>query len=645
MSKLMWNPSLERVESAEMTRFQRYVEKREGSSFKHYPEFHQFSVSEKEKFWKYLLEFYNVKTSGEVEPANTDNSFETYGWFPKLKLNFAENLLKNGKDDDIALHFVHESGKTKTLTYKELKTEVVRLANSLSAHVGRGDVVACYTPNISETVITMLAATSLGASFTSTSSDFGVQGVCDRFSQSRPKVLITTCCYEYNGKRYSQLDKLKEISQKLDSLEKIVVVDFLGDSKENIDDVSKSIRWDDFLSDETQLDFTQVPFDSPLYIMYSSGTTGKPKCIVHSVGGTLLQHIKELGLHSNLTQEKRILYFTTCGWMMWNWLVSSLYFGSEVFLYEGSPGKPSLKDFFGLVDKYQIHLFGTSPKFLKALEDSGYNKDLELNSLETILSTGAPLVAEQFDFVYEKVKKDVCLSSICGGTDIIGCFMLGNPILPVKRGEIQCLGLGMDVACFDSNGKPVHGHEGELVCLSSFPSRPLYFLNDKDNLRMKSAYFDTYPGVWHHGDFIQITESGGVKVFGRSDATLNPGGVRIGTSEIYRLVEAFDWVEDSVCVGKDINGEVEVALFIKLKEGEGLSEERVTRLKKSIKEGATPRHVPRFVFCVDGIPYTRSGKKMELAVHRLINNRELTNIEAVANPECLKKYSQIVFSL
>ncbi len=631
----MWRPSQKRVDLAQMTHFQKEVEKRFEQSFRDYQSFHRWSVENSEDFWSFLLDYFDVQYSGEKKPICSDHGFSDYGWFPHVKLNFAENLLRHDSGD--ALHFLHESGRQYKLSYPELRLKTGQLANSLKALLKEGDVLAAYMPNCPETVISMLAVSSLGGTFTSTSCDFGVEGVVDRFSQSRPKVLVAVNGYEYNGKKHDLMEKIEEVSIRLPFLEKIIVVDFLGTG---VKAEGKIVSWDDFLGEERSLSFVKVPFDHPQYIMYSSGTTGKPKCIVHTVGGTLLQHIKELGLHTDLTKEKSILYFTTCGWMMWNWLVSSLFFGARVCLYEGSPGMPSLGEFFEIIKREEINIFGTSPKFLKALEDSGYTNSEPLESLETILSTGAPLLPEQYDYVYHHLKRDICLSSIAGGTDIIGCFMLGNPTIAVYRGEIQCLGLGMDVAAYDEKGQAIIGKEGELVCQKSFPSRPLKFLDDEKGERFHQAYFSVYENIWHHGDFIEITEQGGVKVFGRSDATLNPGGVRIGTAEIYRQTEQLPWIGDSLCVGREVDGDVEVVLFVKLAAGKSLTEDHLKEVKSVIRSNTTPRHVPRHVWAVTDIPYTRSGKKMELAVTRILAKRKLQNIEAVANPECLKEYEQ-----
>ena len=640
MNKL-WTPSKTRISQSEMTRFQASFAEHLGQPINDYSQLHQASIDYPDEFWQHLLEFYAVVGEGDLSPVCTDYSFDSYAWFKNYRLNFAENLLAKGAGDACALQTIHESGKQTYITYAELRQQVANLQAALSDYVQPGDVVACYMPNIAETVITMLATSALGGVFTSTSCDFGIEGVVDRFGQSRPKVLVTVNAYQYNGKTHDLMAKNLAIAKQLDCIEKVVVVDFLKQSQipsEQLDE--KFVAWEDFLIADASLTFVRQPFQSPLYIMYSSGTTGKPKCIVHSVGGTLLQHLKELGLHSDLTAEKSIMYFTTCGWMMWNWLVSSLAFGARVCLYEGSPGVPSLAGFFEIIDSEEINVYGTSPKFLKALQDSGYECRKPLSTLETILSTGAPLLPEQYDYIYTSLKADVCVSSIAGGTDIIGCFMLGNPNLPVYRGEIQCLGLGMDVAAVDEQGQALVAHEGELVCRKSFPSRPIYFLNDTNNKRINAAYFERYKGMWHHGDFVKVTDHGSVIVYGRSDATLNPGGVRIGTAEIYRQTELLPWIEDSLCVGRPADGDVDVVLFVKLHSGEVLDDERVMQIKQCIKNNTTPRHTPRFVWQVQDIPYTRSGKKMELAISRILASRPLTNLEAVANPECLVEYQQ-----
>ncbi len=632
MSELLWSPNPERIENSEMKKFQKYL-----NVSGDYKSFHDFSVKNKAKFWNELIAFYKIDFEGDLNPVLGEEGFKNYSWYKNVRLNFSENLLKSGRDEKIALNFQHESGLTKKITYKELRESVASLADFLKPHINSGEVLAAYMPNIPETVISMLATSSLGGVFTSTSCDFGIEGVLDRFSQSKPKVLVAVVGYEYNGKYFDLHDRLRQIEERLPHLEKIILVDFMGKGID-LSGFKNAVSFSDLLTKKAPLNFKKLPFSHPLYIMYSSGTTGKPKCIVHSQGGALLCHVKELGLHTDLTEDKKIFFFTTCGWMMWNWLVSSLYFGSEVVLYEGSPAHPSPEHYFKMIDREGINIFGTSPKFLKALEDTNAQFQTDFKTLETILSTGSPLLPEQYDYVYNKIKKDVLLASISGGTDIIGCFMLGNPSLPVYRGEIQCLGLGLDVAALNEDGKAIINHEGELVCRQTFPNRPICFLDDKDNEKINAAYFDQNSGVWTHGDFVKITEHGGVVVYGRSDATLNPGGVRIGTAEIYRQTETLSFIVDSLCVGKNNNGDVDVVLFVKLKEGEELTNDRKKLIKDQIKKNTTPRHVPREIYVVSDIPYTRSGKKVELAVSRIIHGRPVTNIEALANPECLKEY-------
>jgi acetoacetyl-CoA synthetase len=609
-----------------------------------YKKFHQFSVSKKDVFWSELIKYFGVHYQGQLEPILSEEGFDRYSWCPNVQLNFAENLLAKGSEDSIALNFQHESGQVKKITYKQLRFSVASIGQYLKSYIKPGEVLAAYMPNIPETVVAMLATSSVGGVFTSTSCDFGIEGVLDRLSQSKPKVLFATIGYEYNGKYFDLIDRLLEIEKRLPSLEKIILVDFLeksSDLKSVASRFQKAVIYQEIESVPSISQFIQLPFSHPLYIMYSSGTTGKPKCIVHSQGGTLLGHIKELGLHTDLGADKKIFFFTTCGWMMWNWLVSSLYFGSEIILYEGSPTMPSPEYYFKMIDREEINIFGTSPKFLKALEDTNTLYNSEFISLETILSTGSPLLPEQYDYVYQKIKKDVLLASISGGTDILGCFMLGNPTLPVFCGEIQCLGLGLDVAALDENGKPVIDSVGELVCQSTFPNRPLNFLDDATNEKIKSAYFSQNPGVWTHGDFIKVTSRGGVIVLGRSDATLNPGGVRIGTAEIYRQTETIPFIQDSICVGKSNNGDVDIILFVKLKLNEVLTDERKKQIKQQIKKNTTPRHVPREIIAVKDIPYTRSGKKVELAVTRILAGAPVSNVEALVNPECLDEYISI----
>lgn len=636
MNVELWRPSEDRILKSQITKFQKHL-KFVGD----YSSFHHFSVANKELFWSELIQFYGVKFEGSLSPALLEEGFDHYTWFSQVRLNFAENLLSHGRDSDIAFNFQNESGTEQKMTYKDLRAQTASVSHYLKDTISPGDVVAAFMPNIPETAVTMLATSSLGGLFTSTSCDFGIEGVLDRFSQSKPKVLVAAIGYVYNGKYFDLSEKIKEIEARLPSLEKVILVDYLG---KGIDFTlfHKAKSFSEVTTQKASLSFVSLPFSHPLYIMYSSGTTGKPKCIVHSQGGTLLGHIKELGLHTDLTREKKIFFFTTCGWMMWNWLMSSLYFGAEIILYEGSPAMPSPEYFFKMIDRQQINIFGTSPKFLKALQDTNAQFPSGLSSLEVLLSTGSPLLPEQYDYVYHSIKKDVQLSSISGGTDLLGCFMLGSPITPVYKGEIQCLGLALDVAALDENGKTIIDREGELVCKNTFPNRPLCFLNDDSHQLIKEAYFTQNPGFWTHGDFIKVTPQGGVIVYGRSDATLNPGGVRIGTAEIYRQTESLPFILDSLCVGRMTSGEVDVILFVKLKALEELTLERKKMIKELIKKNTTPRHVPKEIHVVQDIPYTRSGKKVELAVTKILAGRAVTNSEALSNPECLSEYLKFV---
>jgi acetoacetyl-CoA synthetase len=609
--------------------------------FKDYTTVHNWSL--KEGFWSKLIQFLKLEVDGELEPELSEKSFFNHPWFPNLKLNFAENLLARGRSEGVALNFLHESGIQKKYTYNDLWQEIRRVQGLLkSIDFKTTDCLACFMPNIPETVFSMLGCTSLGGQFTSTSCDFGVSAVVDRFEQSNPRVLVMPTGYSYNGKYIDLRNTVLELKAKLSSVEKIILVDFLGKIGESERDDFRGGGidfYDELEVPDDPIDFIKVPFSHPLYIMYSSGTTGRPKCIIHSTGGTLIQHLKELRLHADLKSDEKILYFTTCGWMMWNWLVSSLAVGSEVVLYEGSPGYPDLESFISLVDREEINLWGTSPKFLRALELSGYKNNYKLNSLRSILSTGAPLIAEQFDFIHDSIKKDVKIESISGGTDIISCFMLGNPMGVAKKGKIQGPGLGMDIDCFDSQGKAVRGELGELVCKSPFVSQPTGFLNDKDNQKYHKAYFERFENVWHHGDFISIDDELNIEVFGRSDSTLNPGGVRIGTGEIYRQTEKLDYLVDTICVGKKTQeGDVDVVLFVK--STTNINDSHVKEIKTIIRENTTYRHVPKFIYQVSDIPYTRSGKKMEVIVSRIINNNRDFDKTAVSNPECLEEYEK-----
>ena len=638
---VLWQASEEQKNNSEMAKLMRFATEKTGQVFTSYQDFHQFSTNSADKFWSLLIDFYDVIYQGDLKPVNTDKGFESYGWFSNVKLNFAENLLAKGDADSPALIGTDESGEDTPISYGRLRKQVAQFQSLIQPQFGKDDVLACYMPNCIETVVAMLACTASGGVFTSSSSDFGKEGVIDRFSQSEPRVLVAAQGYFYGGKYFDCMSKIAEIVAVVPSIEKVFIVAAEQGDAAAINSIEKAEWWPEFDDSDRQPHFEMRAFADPLYIMYSSGTTGKPKCIVHSVGGTLLKHISELGPHSDLNQDKTIMFFTTCGWMMWNWLVSSLFFGARVVLYDGSPNYPSFHDYLSIVDRLKVNLFGTSPKFLRAMENAEVDvSELSLESLQCVLSTGSPLLPEQYDYVYTAIKSDVHLASISGGTDILGCFFCGNPLLPVVRGELQGKALGMDAVCVDENGHELIDQEGELVCRQSFPSRPIYFLNDENGEKIKSAYFNEFDGWWHHGDFIKVSEHGGAQFMGRSDSTLNPGGVRIGTSEIYRQTETLGYIDDSVCVGKQVDGDVEVWLFVKLVEGRQLDEEMTAQIKKQIRQNTTPRHVPAKIIAVDYIPYTRSGKKIEGVVSNILNGRKVTNLEAIVEPEGLSEYQQ-----
>jgi acetoacetyl-CoA synthetase len=645
MGRLLWRPTKERVENSNMYRFMHYVNQRYGKSSSTYDELYRWSIESIPDFWAAMWDYGEVLCS---EPFGrvVDDVTKIPGakWFEGARLNFAENLLRF-RDDQIALSFRGEGRSTVDTTYAELYDLVARLSTSLlELGVKKGDRVAGFMPNMTETVVAMLAATSIGAVWSSCSPDFGIKGVLDRFGQIQPRVLFTADGYSYNGKSINSLERIAEVVKEIPGIERVVVVSY---SNPNPDPalVPNGILFSDFLSKDSGLKvpFEQLPPDHPVYIMYSSGTTGAPKCIVHGAAGTLIQHIKELKLHSNLNREDTIFYFTTCGWMMWNWLISSLAIGARVLLYDGSPFHPGPEAMWKMAEEEKITIFGTSARYLAAVEkaDVKPRHTLDLTPLKAILSTGSPLSIESFEYVYRDVKEDLVLSSISGGTDIISCFALGNPMGPVHAGELQCRGLGMKVEAFSSKGESVIGEKGELVCKAAAPSMPIYFWNDPDGSKYHSAYFDKFPGVWSHGDYIEITENGGVIIYGRSDATLNPGGVRIGTAEIYRQVENIPEVLDSLVVGQDWEDDMRVILFVKLREGVQLSDDLVSRIKSTIRLNTTPRHVPAKIISIPDIPYTISGKKVELAVRKVIHNQEVMNKDALANPDALEYYREL----
>jgi len=647
----IWIPSAERVSNSNFTRYFSFLRTHFKKDFNNYDELYKWSINEIEEFWKSIWEYSRIIHAKSYETVLGKRIMPGAQWFGGSKLNFAENLLRYNDDRD-AIISIRENHPTIRLTYKELYNLVAQCADGLKKFgVKKDDRVAGFVTNYPESVIAMLAATSLGAIWSSTSPDFGFDGVYDRFSQIEPKVLFANESYYYSGKQHSGLEKIEKLISRIPSIEKVILIKEFEDFKQANQSESISIltsnyiKFNDLLDNTSKIiEFEQVPFNHPVYIMYSSGTTGKPKCIVHGAGGTLLQHFKELHLHTDVKREDKISYYTTCGWMMWNWLVSGLQLGASVVLIDGSPVYPDNEILWKKIEEEQITIFGTSPKYLSSIEKSGLiPKDkCDLSKLKTILSTGSPLSEENFKWVYKNVKSDLQLSSISGGTDIISCFMLGCPILPVYLGEIQCIGLGMKVEAYDENGECVIDKKGELVCTEPFPSSPIYFWNDFENEKYMKAYFDRFPDAWHHGDFIKITKNGGVFVYGRSDATLNPGGVRIGTAEIYRIVESLDEVIDSLVVGQNWNNDVRVILFVVLKNGFKLDEILVEKIKTMIRLSTTPRHVPTIIKQVDEIPHTISGKKVELAVTRILNNENVDNKEALSNPASLEQFYKII---
>ncbi|HJT35604.1 MAG TPA: acetoacetate--CoA ligase [Pirellulales bacterium] len=640
MSQVMWQPCAEQIAAANLMAFMRQVNERWGLSLSSYRELHRWSVTRPEQFWALLWDYCGMRAARGYDAVVADfDRMPGARWFIGSKLNFTDNLLRFC-DHRRAIVFCNEQGERRSLTFAELRQEVMDLAVALRGlGVTPGDRVAGYLPNLPEAVIAMLATVGLGAIWSSTSPDFGVEGVVDRFGQIAPRVLIAADGYVYGGKSFNSLARVREICTRIPSIEHVVVVPYIKPQLD-LGGLPGGVHWSHLTSGDHEIAFESFPFDHPLHILSSSGTTGPPKCIVHSAGGILVQHFKEHTLHTDLRPDDRIFYFTTCGWMMWNWLVSALATGATVVLYDGSPLWPTPEVLFDLIDREQITVFGTSPRFISAVEKAGLAPiaSHRLSSLRTILSTGSPLSGENFDFVYGKIKSDVRLSSITGGTDLCGCFAAGNPIGPVYRGELQCLVLGMDVQVYDDEGRPIVGRPGELVCRAPFPSMPLGFWNDADGRKYHQAYFEHFPGVWRHGDWAEITEHDGLVIHGRSDAVLNPGGVRIGTAEIYRQVEQLPEVLECVAVGQQCSGDVRVLLFVKLRDGLRLDEALIERIKLQIRRNTTPRHVPAEIRQVADIPRTRSGKIVELAVRDIIHDRPVHNREAIANPEALEEF-------
>jgi len=645
VTALLWQPSQAQISRTNLHAFIQAANHRHGLQLADFDDLWSWSVSDSAAFWRLLWEFCGL--TGDLGARDLHDADRLPGarWFPDGRVNYARNLLAPRPDNNEAMVFRGEDKVRRRVSFGELSAEVSRVQQGLQAlGIGAGDRVCGYMPNMPETIIYMLATTALGAIWSSASPDFGVQGVLDRFGQIEPRLMVTVDGYYYNGKTHDIRDKVREIAARMPTLEQVVVVPYIGvaDQPDALNGIAHGVNHAAFTAAHSAGDihYADLPFDHPLFIMFSSGTTGVPKCIVHGHGGTLIQQVKEHVLHSDCQPGDRVFFFTTCGWMMWNWLVAGLAAGETLMLYDGSPFYPSGSVLFDYADEERITFLGTSAKWIDAIKKAGLEpkKTHLLTSVRAMASTGSPLVPESFDYVYQAIKADMQLASISGGTDIISCFMLGSPISPVYRGEIQKRGLGMAVDAFDDQGQPVRGDKGELVCTKAFPSMPIGFWKDDGDKKFFEAYFARFPNIWTHGDLVEITEHQGVVVYGRSDATLNPGGVRIGTAEIYRQVEKLEQVVEALVVGQDWDADTRVVLFVRLKDGITLDAALCDAIKKTIRDNTTPRHVPAKIIAVGDIPRTKSGKIVELAVREVVHNRPVKNIEALANPEALELF-------
>ncbi len=645
MAQPLWVPSEERIRDANMTRFMSAVNEKYNKSFSNYFELYDWSVSSITDFWKMVWDFVDIKASAKYEQVIDDlNKFPGARWFPGAKLNFAENMLRY-RDSKTAVIFKRETDDPVYITYEELYKITAGLAQALrNDGITKDDRVVAYMPNISETLIAMLASASIGATWASCGSELGIQAVIDRFSQIKPKVLFTVDGYKYKDKPFPMLKDVKAVVDAVPSIEKVVVVPCIDESPD-ISDIPNAVLYGDFKSTGAEeIDFEQVDFNHPLYIMFSSGTTGKPKCMVQSVGGILINHLKELIIHSDLNRDDAILYMTAPSWMMWNWLMSALGVGCRVVIFDGNPGYPDLGAMWKLADDEKISFFGTSATYIHLLKNQNYRpKDhFDLSSVKSIGQTGSALSADGFKFVYDAIKSDVHLNSLSGGTDINGCFVVGSPTLPVYAGQLQAPGLGMKIKSYNEKGEHVFDEQGELVCEAPAPSMPIGFINDPDGARYHGAYFGVYPGVWRHGDYVEFYgDTRGVTFYGRSDAILKPSGVRIGTAEIYNVLETLDEVEDYLAIGQNLENDQRILLFVKLTPGFELTDEVKDKIKSSLRTKASPRHVPAMIFAVDSIPYTFSGKKVESAVTNIMNGRPVTNRDALSNPDSLDYFEKL----